>query len=47
MRCPDCKIEMMIWSGERMSKDSEILMRNVLLWKCPKCQIEIEDDEEQ
>ena len=45
MKCPDCKIPM-TWEGEMMSKDGEIVMRQNLLWKCPKCKIEIEDGEE-
>ena len=45
MNCPDCKVSM-AWSGEMMGKDGEIVMRENLLWKCPKCGIEIEEEDE-
>lgn len=44
MDCPDCKVPM-IWNGEMMGKDGAIIMREKLLWKCPKCRLEIEEDD--
>ena len=44
MKCPDCKIEMDMLP-EVMDKWGNIVMRDPVVYKCPKCRIEIEDEE--
>lgn len=46
MICPDCNMPM-TWRAETLDKNGDVVMLEYIIWKCPKCKIEIEEEEDE